>query len=84
MTIQLNRWRTLNWYKPENRRYYCAELHQDLFGQWLITRTWGSAIQFGRQVHEPVETPEHGEQLLTLIARQRQRKHYQLTTPGTD
>ncbi len=76
--LSIQQWQTLEWYKPENHRYYRAELHQDLFGNWLLTRTWGSAYKLGRQLYQPLESPEQGHQLLARISKQRQAKHYRL------
>lgn len=70
-------WQTYHWYKPENRRYYRVEIHQDLFGGWLITRTWGSALKLGRQASQSLRSREEGLALLPGIIKQRQAKHYQ-------
>ncbi len=38
-------WLTYRWQK--GNRYYVAELMQDLFGTWLLKRTWGSIDTYG-------------------------------------
>ncbi len=75
--IDLEHWQTQHWYKSENRRFYRVELHQDLFGNWLLTRTWGSAYKLGRQVSECLDSWEDGLIVLQRIRKQRAAKHYQ-------
>lgn len=29
------------WQHPLNQRYYVADLHQDLLGDWVLTQVWG-------------------------------------------
>ena len=45
---QLEKWQYSRWQK--DTRFYSLELCQDLFGNWIIKRTWGSAVKqdFGR------------------------------------
>ncbi|MEM7757136.1 MAG: WGR domain-containing protein [Cyanobacteria bacterium P01_A01_bin.40] len=45
---QLEKWQHSSWQK--DTRFYSLELCQDLFGNWIIKRTWGSAVKqdFGR------------------------------------
>jgi hypothetical protein len=40
MHYQLNKWQHSAWKK--NTRFYSIDLCQDLWGHWLIMRTWGS------------------------------------------
>jgi hypothetical protein len=72
----INDWVTHHWYKASNHRYYRVELHQDLFGQWMLTCTWGSALKLGRQTETPLDSLEHGYHLLQSIGRVRQRRQY--------
>ena len=45
---QLEKWQFSSWQK--DTRFYLLELCQDLFGNWIIKCTWGSAVKrdFGR------------------------------------
>lgn len=45
---QLELWQRSTWRK--DTRFYTVELCQDLFGNWIIKKTWGSAVKldFGR------------------------------------
>jgi hypothetical protein len=40
---QLEKWQYSSWEK--DTRFYLLELCQDLFGNWIIKRTWGSAVK---------------------------------------
>lgn len=40
MEIHVEQWLIHRWQK--GNRYYVAELMQDLFGIWILKRTWGS------------------------------------------
>jgi hypothetical protein len=48
MNYQLDKWQHSSWQK--DTRFYLLELCQDLFGNWIIKRTWGSSVKqdFGR------------------------------------
>ena len=48
MIYQLELWQRSVWKK--DTRFYYIELCQDLFGNWIIKRTWGSTVKmdFGR------------------------------------
>ena len=39
MEYDLEHWQSSHWSK--GTRYYCIELCQNLFGDWVIRRTWG-------------------------------------------
>ena len=48
MKYQLDKWQYSIWKK--DTRFYLLELCQDLFGNWIIKRTWGSNVKrdYGR------------------------------------
>lgn len=60
-------------------RFYTAVLDRDLFGQWTVTRSWGSTRngQGGGRV-TVVESYEAGVALLGVIRRRRERNGYLL------
>ncbi len=39
MEYDLQHWQSSQWSK--GTRYYCIELYQNLFGDWVIRRSWG-------------------------------------------
>lgn len=43
-------WQQVTWLS--DKRYYFAELKQDLFGQWMIRRQWSGRYQKGGQTRE--------------------------------
>jgi hypothetical protein len=48
------------WLNMEKRRYYRAVVQRDLFGDWTITRSWGSLDSHRGQVRtELVASYEH-------------------------
>jgi hypothetical protein len=59
-------------------RFYTAVLDRDLFGQWTVTRSWGSTRngQGGGRV-TVVESYEAGVLLLGVIRRRREKLGYQ-------
>ena len=48
MKYQLEKWKYSSWQKET--RFYLLELRQDIFGNWIIKRTWGSVVKldYGR------------------------------------
>jgi hypothetical protein len=58
-------------------RFYTAVLDQDMFGQWTVTRSWGSTRngQGGGRM-SVVENFEAGLVLLQVIRRRRERLGY--------
>ncbi len=73
---QLDKCIRLSWYKPTDKgiRYYTAQLHQDLWGNWIVTRTWGrKGTHLGRSMNVLCESYEDGlEQLETVKSRRKQ------------
>lgn len=60
-------------------RFYTAVLDQDMFGQWTVTRSWGSTRngQGGGRM-SVVESFEAGLALLEVIRRRRERYGYKV------
>jgi hypothetical protein len=47
----------VRWEKDQD--YYLVYVHQDMFGDWLVTRAWGlSGTQYGGLKHTLVQSPE--------------------------
>lgn len=47
----------IRWEKDQD--YYLVHVHQDMFGDWLVTRVWGqSGTQYGGIKHTLVNSPE--------------------------
>ena len=58
-------------------RYYIAEVTQDLFGTWLLKRSWGGlGSRRGSSMTIPAENYEEAQMLLASVARQREKRGY--------
>ena len=71
---QLPLWQRSIWQK--DTRFYIIELCQDLFGNWIVKKTWGSAVKidFGRS--SSIICPDYQTGLLwyeKLLVRRQQR-----------
>jgi hypothetical protein len=69
----IDEWISLRW--ERGTRYYEVYLHQDLWGDWVLTQVWGRrGTELGRIVHTPCTSYEKGcEQLAAVQARREQR-----------
>lgn len=75
MTYAVETWQHLRWHK--NTRYYDAQLHQDLWGNWVLTCTWGRRNSKLSQVrHTPCETYQQGFGLLQATIKRREQRGY--------
>lgn len=46
-----------HWTNPNNGRYYAAHVAKDLFGEWMLTLTWGGKKKKGGAVkHLPFDS----------------------------
>lgn len=63
-------WRT-------DRRYYQAEIMQDLFGTWVIKRSWGG-LGSRRRTSKTLAARDydHALKLLKDVVKQRERRQY--------
>lgn len=58
-------------------RYYETSLHQDLWGNWVVTRVWGRrGTAWGQVRHLPCGSYAEGLEMLTAIALQRRQHGY--------
>lgn len=68
-------WRTAS-------RYYVAEIVQDLWGNWLLRRSWGGlGSRRGSSKTLPAESYEEALLLLADTAKRRQKRGYVLDIP---
>ena len=69
---QLELWQCSSFSK--DTRFYYLELCQDIFGNWIVRRTWGSAIKrdFGRSTS--TICPDYQTGLLWYEKQQNRRK----------
>ncbi|WP_245770440.1 hypothetical protein [Marinospirillum alkaliphilum] len=53
----------IRWEKDQD--YYLVYVHQDMFGDWLVTRAWGlTGTQYGGLKHTLVGSPEEAAVLV--------------------
>lgn len=58
-------------------RYYIAEVMQDLFGTWLLKRSWGGlGSRRGSSMTIPAENYEEALSLLADTAKRRRKRGY--------
>jgi predicted DNA-binding WGR domain protein len=74
-------WWTRRWEKvdPESgqRRFYTAELRQDLWGDWLFIKAWGRIGQKpSRVVIVPVTAQDEALELVNGVAKVRRQHGY--------
>ncbi len=69
-------WLTYRWQK--SNRYYVAELMQDLFGAWLLKRTWGSIdTHRGQSKTLYANDYDHALKLLQKLEKRRKARGFQ-------
>lgn len=68
------------WVNPEKMRYYEARLHTDLFGEWVVVKSWGGCgSRLGGVKSGPVPSYEAGVEALKELGIRRRRRGYQQT-----
>ena len=66
--MEVERWVRVRW--ETDRRYYEVHLHQDLWGTWVLTRTWGGRRSAqGNTVHQPCADQAEGQAQLAALIR---------------
>ena len=75
---QLSLWQCSVWQK--DTRFYTLELTQDLFGNWIIKKTWGSAVKVDFGCSNSIICPDYQTGLLwySKLLSRRQKRGYQL------
>jgi predicted DNA-binding WGR domain protein len=71
--------RTLSEFRrwESERRYYCALLHQDLLGDWVLDRVWGGKFnKLGGQDTRYVRSVKDGMAALDKLDRERRARRY--------
>ena len=74
-TYHMSKWVTRLW--ETDRRYYVGEVKQNLFGQWVLVKRWGS--QFSRRGNSQTVVAADRHQamhLLELLEKRRVQRHY--------
>ncbi|MEM7132097.1 MAG: WGR domain-containing protein [Chloroflexota bacterium] len=75
MRYDTEKWQAKRW--ETERRYYVAELRQDLFGGWCIERHWGARYsRQGNSLTISANDYVHALELLEEVAKRRQLRGY--------
>jgi predicted DNA-binding WGR domain protein len=73
--LELTTWVRVRW--ERGTRYYEAYVHQDLWGAWVLTRSWGRrGTRLGRTVHLPCSSYPDARACLVALDRRRKRRGY--------
>ncbi|MEZ4682107.1 MAG: hypothetical protein R2932_48665 [Caldilineaceae bacterium] len=73
--IDFSRWQCACW--VTDRRYYVAEVKQDIFGAWVLERTWGSRFsQRGNHSTVLAQNYDHALVLMGEVAKRRIARKY--------
>ena len=73
----INEWISLRW--ERGTRYYEVYLHQDLWGDWVLTQVWGRrGTALGRVVHAPCASYEDGCERLASVQVRREQRGYKV------
>ncbi len=68
-------WERRRWEKAQ--RYSEAHLHQDLWGEWVLTKVWGRrGTLWGRAVHVPCASYREACERLTALHVRREHRGY--------
>lgn len=70
-------WLSLRW--ERGTRYYEIYLHQDLWGDWVLTQVWERrGTELGRIVHIPCASYQDGRDRLAAVQVQREQRGYKV------
>ena len=77
--LQLEQWITARW--TTERRYYVAEVGQDLFGTWQLKRSWGALRSHrGNSITIQATAYAHALQLFNQVEKRRLARGYVRST----
>lgn len=75
--FELTTWVRVRW--ERGTRYYEAYVHQDLWGAWVLTRSWGRrGTRLGRTMDLPCLSYPDARARLAALDRRRKRRGYTL------
>lgn len=65
----------IRWHRQQH--YFAVRLSQDLFGDWIVTRTWGNLDNnLGGCRHNTLASEAQAQALIEQICRRQDRKGY--------
>lgn len=77
------KWSTMRgWVNREKRRYYRAQLLNDLLGDWVVISRWGSLdSDRGGSMMALVDSEAEGERKIDEIDKRRRQRGYEPVVP---
>ncbi|WP_114416212.1 WGR domain-containing protein [Marinospirillum perlucidum] len=73
----------IRWEKGQD--YYLVHVHQDMFGDWLVTRVWGlTGTQYGGIKHTLVNSPEEAAILVDDVRHIQESRGFQKILEARD
>ena len=77
ITYELDKWLQSKWQR--DTRFYTLTLWQNIYGDWIITKTWGSAVTRGFGQSKDLDCPDYQSGLATYykLQQRRQKRGYQ-------
>lgn len=75
-SYDLNNWIQSKWQR--NTRFYTLTLCQNLFGNWIVQKTWGSAITkgFGKSKDLDCQDYQTGLETFNKLQQKREKRGY--------
>ena len=76
-TYKSDLWKSSFWRRKT--RYYSIELRQNLFGEWIVVRSWGDIrSKRGRQMEQVCDSFESADSAFNEAEKRRQIRKYKL------
>ncbi len=72
ITYELDKWLQSKWQR--GTRFYTLNLRQNIYGSWVITKTWGSAVTRGFGQSKDLDCPDYQAGLATYYQLQQRRQ----------
>jgi predicted DNA-binding WGR domain protein len=73
--LELMRWVQVRW--ERDTHYYEGYVHQDLWGAWVLTQSWGRRrTRLGRMIHLSCLSYLDAQERLAALDRRRRRRGY--------
>ena len=78
-TYHSDLWKASFWRRETDARYYTIELSQNLFGEWIVVRSWGDLhSKRGRQIEQVYDSFASADAAFKEAEKRRQIRKYQL------
>ena len=76
ISYELDKWVQSKWQR--NTRFYTLTLCQNLYGEWIITKTWGSAVTrvFGKSKNLDCPNYQSGLEAYYKLEKRREKRGY--------